>query len=502
MMKMRKDLPSIKDEIVEIDINAYRAFTHLTDIVWSMNMNMEFTYVSPIVRKILGYSQDQLVGKPLDFLLTPESMSVAKRVFAEAKMREDRREVEELPPVIEVEAMHKDGSTIWLELSRVFTRDEAGEPKGMMGVARDITARIQARKALQESEEKYKALAERSVVGIAIAQDNPVRFGYVNETMASMIGYTVEEIQGLRGEETAGLLHPEDVAMFFARFRERLLDLPTSNILQFRAVHKDGSIIWLEVHGTRIMYESNPAVLATFVNITERKLAQIETENARRFTEFLIDLMGHDLNNIHQGLMTSLELMMSDESLPRPITNLVGNSLDQLERAVGLIKNVKTLSDVKSAKMNPVDIDLYDPITRAVGSVKKTFPNRRIQIHSNIGEDEFHVLGCRFLSDAFYNLLHNAVKADPNETVILDIHAVAMGDLVQISFADHGKGITESEKERLLSRLQDRSAERSGIGFTLVQQIVERCNGTVSISDRVAGQPTEGAKVTIVLRRP
>ncbi len=498
-----------KDRISEVEyksllaeVEKWRTIEELTDIIWSVDMNLKFTYVSPSVEKLLGYTQEELLKKSLEQLATSESLALIKKTLEEAVVRNATDSIREIPPRIDVEAKHRDGTSIWLELSRVFMRDDNNALIGVLGVARDISDKVRATHALRESEANYRALAEKSVLGIVIAQDNPVRLPYVNDTMEDIIGYSKEEMTQWRGKETFKLIHPEDRAIFFGTFRNRLENRTVPGSYEFRGVRKDGEIVWLEVHGTTIEYQSKPAVLATFVDITERYLAQKEKEEERKFAEFLIDLMGHDLNNIHQGMMTALELMSTHENLPSESRIHLENTLSQLERAGGLIAKVKTLSDVKSKKVDRTRIDIHDPISKAIDSIRKTFPQRDIKVDFNVKPGMHFVFGCQFLLDVFYNLLHNAVKADVNEPVILEIIAEPSTDssFLQMTVVDRGSGIPDSKKTTILSRLGDEQTIRSGIGLTLVQQIIDRCQGKIWIEDRVKRNHSEGAKFVILLQ--
>lgn len=484
------------------EVEKWRSIEELTDIIWSVDMNLKFTYVSPSVERLLGFTQEEILTKSLDQIASSESISLIKDTLALALERNTTDSTLDIPPPIDVEVKRRDGTYIWLALSRIFLRDEKNTPIGVLGVARDISDRVHATLMLKESEANYRALAEKSVLGIVIAQVDPVRLPYVNDTMAEIVGYSKEEMTQWRGIETFKLIHPEDRAIFFGTFRDRLENRTVPGSYEFRGVRKDGEIVWLEVHGTTIEYQSKPAVLATFVDITERYLAQKEMEEERNFAEFLIDLMSHDLNNIHQGMMTALELITTHDNLPAESMTHLENTLSQLERAGGLISKVKTLSEVKSKKADRIRIDIHDPISKAIDSIRKTFLHREINVDFNIKPGIHFVWGCQFLLDVFYNLLHNAVKADVNEPVILDIRAEPSKDAtsLQVAVVDRGSGIPDSKKTTILSRLGDDRTTRSGIGLTLVQQIMDRCQGKIWIEDRVKGDHSKGAKFVILLQ--
>ena len=141
--------------------------------------------------------------------------------------------------------------------------------------------RKRSRKLLAESEYKYRKLVERSIQGIMIAQGLPPHVAFANASIGKMLGYSFEEFTSLSPVEVAALVYFEDRTLFFKRFRNRLEGKQDNSSFEFRAVRKDGLIIWLEAFGIRVEYDGRPAVQATFLDITERKKA----EEALRFSE-------------------------------------------------------------------------------------------------------------------------------------------------------------------------------------------------------------------------
>jgi len=62
------------------EVKKWRTIEKLTDIIWSVDMNLKFTYVSPSVEKLLGYTQEEMLTKSLDQILTSESISLIKTI--------------------------------------------------------------------------------------------------------------------------------------------------------------------------------------------------------------------------------------------------------------------------------------------------------------------------------------------------------------------------------------------------------------------------------------
>jgi PAS domain S-box-containing protein len=148
---------------------------------------------------------------------------------------------------------------------------------------------------LAASDSKYRMLVEKSLQGIMIAQDTPLRIVFANASMGKMLGYFPEELTSISSSEIGELIHQEDRAVFFNRFRNRLEGNEANNSYEFRGLRKDGSIIWLEAFSTLIEYDGQPAVQAMFLDIDEHKKAKeilIKSEQRHReLANFLPELV-------------------------------------------------------------------------------------------------------------------------------------------------------------------------------------------------------------------
>jgi PAS domain S-box-containing protein len=144
-------------------------------------------------------------------------------------------------------------------------------------VAEDIALGVRSlrlQRSLRESEAKYRTVVEQSLQGIVIAQGPPIRLVFANPAMAKILGYTPDELTSLSPKETEGLVHPEDRAVFFGCFSDRLQGKPAPPRYEIRGICKDGETHWLDFSANRIEYHGQPAVQATFVDITEHKKAE------------------------------------------------------------------------------------------------------------------------------------------------------------------------------------------------------------------------------------
>jgi two-component system, cell cycle sensor histidine kinase and response regulator CckA len=140
--------------------------------------------------------------------------------------------------------------------------------------ARDeLESRVEERtRELKESENKFRDLAERSLVGVYLIQDD--LFRYVNPEFAALFGYTVEELTGRMGP--ADLAAPEDWPLVEQQMMYRLGGDAESVHYAFRGLRKNHEPIDVEVYGSKTSYHGKPAVIGTLIDITERKRAEEE----------------------------------------------------------------------------------------------------------------------------------------------------------------------------------------------------------------------------------
>ena len=233
-----------------------------SDIIYAHDLEGRFTWVNRAAERVTGHGRDELLRMRIWDLVAPEHRTALESSGPEH--------------AVEVEIVARDGRRVPLEVKtrQIFRGQMAW---GVQGIARDVTERKQAAVALQQSEDKFRALVEQSLVGCYIIQDG--RYVYANPKMAEIFGYAQEEIE--RGVTVEDLTWAEDLPLVRENLRLRVEGKIQSIHYAFRGKRKDGSPIDIEVHGARTDWRGRPAVIGTLLDITERK----RTERAMRESE-------------------------------------------------------------------------------------------------------------------------------------------------------------------------------------------------------------------------
>jgi PAS domain S-box-containing protein len=128
--------------------NKYRLIAENTaDVISILDMNLNFTYISLGVMRLLGFTVEEAMKQTLDQTLTPESMLLAMDVFEKEMLLEESGTADpDRTRILELEEYKRDGSIIWLEVSLTFLRNKDRKPVGILTVSRDVTERKQAEK--------------------------------------------------------------------------------------------------------------------------------------------------------------------------------------------------------------------------------------------------------------------------------------------------------------------------------------------------------------------
>lgn len=223
---------------------------------------------------------------------------------------------------MELKVQRPDGTFIWSESTSVPIKIDGKDAALVIG--RDMTAQRKAERAILESEQKYRTLVEKSLQGVIIAQDNPIRLSFANQAIADMVGYSVEELVSMSPEKLSCLIHEEDREEFIGNFRKRLAGKKLPPIREYRFIDRSGRIRWIESYSNLIDYNGEKATLTVFVDITERKKAESEL----RLNSLVLDQIQDRVTITDlEGLITYVN-EAEVRTLGYPKEKLIGSSVE------------------------------------------------------------------------------------------------------------------------------------------------------------------------------
>lgn len=281
----------------------YRVLAQNSLIGVYLHQDDRIMYSNRRFQDIVGYQADELEQMGLWEIFHPSRRQELKeRGFA-------RYRGDEVPAQYEAQLLTKEEETKWAEISAVLT-SYRGKP-AIIGTLIDISDRKQAAEALAESEERYRLLTQQSLNGVYIHRGG--RFLYVNDRLALITGYSVEELLSRAFWE---YVHPDDREMVRQRGIARAQGEPVPPNYEFRMIRKDGSTIWIELLATTIVYGGRTANMGNVADITERKNAEDALRRAHDALEARVQERTSDLTTANANLMKEVaERTRAEEQL-------------------------------------------------------------------------------------------------------------------------------------------------------------------------------------------
>ncbi len=407
-------------------------------------------------------------------------------------------------------------------------------------VKEELEIRVEERtKELKESEEKFKTLSEKSMVGIFILQHNA--FKYINPAFAQIFDYPIHR---LTGKTFADIVYPGDRA----KMKEKSDKLKNGDIdyshAQFRGVQKNGETRYLEVYEAAIRLENKPAVIGTVIDVTQRT----HFESALREKTGQLAELNRDLENrIKSGLeeRSRQERLMMQQSKLAAMGEMVGAIAHQWRQPLStvgvIIQNLKMAHKLKkldahmlenSAKdamgqikfmSNTIDdfrnffkpskekenFSVLEAVEHTISLVRAQLENNIISVHLQVGEGTpLRVSGYpNEFKQVLVNIINNArsaieekrkkgnLKTDTGD-IFIDI--TRAGKNITITIANNGDKIPKKVMARIFEPYftTRKDGKGTGIGLYMSKTIVEdQMDGHI-----FAENTKDGARFTLQLK--
>lgn len=478
----------------------------INDVFWLQDAKtQQVVYVSPQYASLWGRSCESLYAQP--------------DTWFEAVHPEDRAAVHQIarPPQcfgqydITYRIIRPDGSLRWIHDRAFPVHDASGKVQRIAGVATDITDHKLAEETLRQSEIQFRTLAEASPQGIMIHR----RFVplFVNQACAHIFGYShPEEILSL--PSILSLVAPHEHERLMLQSEACLRGEVGAIQCEYQGRRRDGTIIWLHDQQTRTIWEGEPAVQATLLDLTQRERTEGQIRQAQKMQAIgtLAGGIAHDFNNILAAILGYAELTLHDI----PPNTLPWNNLQRIlaagHRAKELVRQILTFSRQTGQARQPVELQAL--IQEVLQLLRATLPTT-IEIRQQLTAEPSTVLvDATQVHQVLMNLAANAEYAMRPHGGILEIcldivqlreNEVAHhpdlppGSYLRLMMRDTGCGMTQEVRERIFEPFFTTKGvgEGTGMGLAVVHGIITDHGGTIT----VASQPGQGTTFTILLPR-
>jgi two-component system cell cycle sensor histidine kinase/response regulator CckA len=420
------------------------------------------TYINDVGAKMFGYSADELMSVDIATLLH----------------QDDRHAVNFFGSGSGAARVRRGDGTL---LHAVFYQNEVtvdGE-QIIIGTSADITESVQARQALEASEQRYRELVE-DVTDILFTVDLEGRFVSFSHSFERSTGYRVEE---WIGRPFADLFLPADAGGY-------ALDGDRRIIREYNVPARSGAVVTVEVSSQPRYIEGELAgTIGVARDVTEQRTIARKLEEAKRMSSLgqVAASLAHEFNNVLMGIQPFVETLARTV----PDTLAVRDSIGHITRAIGRGKRasqeILRFANPKEPLLSAIDIRTWLPTL--LGQMVAALPSS-IALSSELSPGVHFIRGdSEHLEQVITNLVFNARDAiSGGGTIHVDVApAGAASELVRISVRDDGPGIAPATLPHIFEPLFTTKRNGTGLGLAIARRLMEGQNGTLTAENHPEG---------------
>ena len=483
------------EEMLQESEKKYRTLLETTsEGCWMIGPERKTMEVNESLCKMLGYSQDEIIGKtPFDFVDDEN-----RKIFVEQTSK-----ISTTPHrSYEITLKKKNGKDLPTYFNATTIRDESGVVQGSFALITDVTEK----KQIEEERNRLAVCIEQSVESVFIT-DRDGRIQYINPAFERVTGYSREETIG----QTPRILKSGKHDALF--YKQMWHTLTSGNTWHGRITNrkKDGS--FYETEATISPISDKSGRITNFVSIkrdiTDQIALEAQLQRAQKMEAIgaLAGGVAHDLNNVLSGIVSYPELLLLDLPEDSPLRKPILTIQTSGQKAADIVQDLLTLA--RRGVVATEVVNLNQVINSYLKSpecekLKEFHPDTKIK--TNLETYLLNIMGSSVhLSKTVMNLVSNATKAMPDggnifistESRYIDrpiggYDEVEEGDYVVLTVSDTGVGIPTEDLERIFEPFYTKKKmgrSGTGLGMAVVWGTVKDHKGYIDIQS-VEGKGT------------
>ncbi|WP_296175541.1 ATP-binding protein [uncultured Brevundimonas sp.] len=384
-------------------------------------------------------------------------------------------------------------------------KDATGRVIALFGVLQDVTERERLLRAAQTNERRYRLLAENTGDVITrVKMDGSSK--YISPAIQQLLGWTFEDMSG----QSTDYVHREDRHLVLGAIGKAVkTGQPTR--LEHRALHKDGSTVWVECTFKALRDEHGHVddVVVVIRDMTQRKALEAEVLEAKETAEAAARVKSEFLANMSHELRTPLTsvigfsgLLQASEALPDEERLYVERIATASEALLGVINDILDYSklEANAIEMDPEPFQVAALVDGAAAIVEGQCVAKGLSLKVVVDAAMPEVLtgDAGRLRQVMLNFLSNAVKFTGKGGVTLRVGGAPDAEgrwRLRVAVTDTGIGIPAEKIEVLFQRFSQADASTTrlyggtGLGLAISRRLIEIMGGEIGVDS----QPGEGA---------
>ncbi|GGI44133.1 hypothetical protein GCM10008018_05580 [Paenibacillus marchantiophytorum] len=452
--------------------------TYNPDMIFMLDELGNLVEANPAVEAISGYSEEEIKGKSIHFLIVPAYLPQLKELFEQAKQG--------VTGSSEAQILHKHGHKMMIEIKFVPRMDQE-HVNGIYLIAKDVTKRNQNEAIIDELHNKNQLILDAVSDGI-FGIDEHLGTIFWNQAAERLTGYTYEDMLGKNPYHI--LTQSSGGEALYRTIREGVYDCDANEIFY----KKNGDSFPVE-YMTSPIYDDNQiiGVVLTFKNIAERQ----HTEEMLRRSEKLSVVgqiaagVAHEIRNPLTSLKGFTQFLQQGAANKKEYYEIMMAELNRIEL---IITEMLVLAKPQLVRYQPKSLESIIQSVITLLETQAIMSNIQFDV---VMEHQLPLIHCEEnqLKQSFINLIKNAMEAMPDGGQI-DIHLfLADEKAVRVILKDRGIGITEEVLARLGEPFYTTKEKGTGLGIMTSSKIIEDHHGQFVVKSKVG----EGTVVSVTL---
>jgi PAS domain S-box-containing protein len=469
-------------------------------------------YASPSHARMVGYSDEEFVGRDAFQLVHPDDLAVLEQSFKRL-LAEPRARVH-----ASVRYFHRDGSTRTMEGIATSLLDEP-TVRAVVVNLRDVTDRLAVESALRESEERYRVVSEMMsdfAYAFSVDERGLLRHEWSTPALETISGRSVAEI---RQQGWVHLIHEQDLPLLARRMEAMHAGRIDAQVVEFRMLRANGEIAWLRDHQKAVRDPSSGRlvrVVGASRDITEQRRTEELSRRSQRMEALgrLAAGVAHDFNNLLTAVLGYSELVLDALPSADPMNGEVREIQRAAQRATTLAAQLlafggKQVVTPKVVELNATVADMERMLRRLIGE--------DLQLAVELDPEGGCVRVDRGqLEQVLVNLVVNArdaIALEPardagrsdagrigiatGRRAVRDGGELPAGTYLVLAVSDSGPGIEPDTQARMFEPFFTTKApgRGTGLGLATAYGIARQSGGAIEVDSA----PGRGARFSVLL---